>query len=139
MARVVRPGGTVAAYSWDMPGGGFPFQPIVSELQAMGYNPAWPPRPEASELETMRSLWIGAGLEAVEAREIAVRRSFADFDAVWDNCQANGNSRAVFSLMTAERIEELRERLRARMPAPDASGRIVLTARANAAKGRVPA
>ena len=28
MARVVRPGGTVAAYAWDMLGGGFPLEPI---------------------------------------------------------------------------------------------------------------
>ena len=28
MVRVVRPGGIVAAYAWDMRGGGFPFEPI---------------------------------------------------------------------------------------------------------------
>jgi ubiquinone/menaquinone biosynthesis C-methylase UbiE len=27
MVRVVAPGGTVAAYAWDMDGGGFPYQP----------------------------------------------------------------------------------------------------------------
>jgi hypothetical protein len=28
MARVVAPGGTVAAYAWDMEGGGFPYQRV---------------------------------------------------------------------------------------------------------------
>jgi SAM-dependent methyltransferase len=34
MARVVRPGGIIAAYAWDMLGGGFPFAPIQAELRA---------------------------------------------------------------------------------------------------------
>ena len=32
MVRVVSKGGTVAANAWDMPGGGFPLQPIQSEI-----------------------------------------------------------------------------------------------------------
>jgi hypothetical protein len=31
---VVRPGGIIAAYAWDMLGGGFPFAPIQAELRA---------------------------------------------------------------------------------------------------------
>ena len=29
MARVVRPGGIVAAYAWDMAGGGFPYERVA--------------------------------------------------------------------------------------------------------------
>src|SRR5215468_9002581 len=36
MARVVRPGGVVAAYVWDMSGGGFPPEPFHAEMQALG-------------------------------------------------------------------------------------------------------
>jgi len=36
MARVVRPGGTIAAYAWDILGGGFPLEPIRAEMQALG-------------------------------------------------------------------------------------------------------
>ena len=43
MVRVVSKGGTVAAYAWDMPGGGFPLQPIQSEMFAMGFPPLRPP------------------------------------------------------------------------------------------------
>lgn len=83
MARVVRPGGTVATYMWDMLGGGFPLDPILVEMRAMGLAPPRPWHMDASRLEVMRDLWTGAGLEAVETREIAVRRTFKDFDDFW--------------------------------------------------------
>ncbi len=35
MARVVRPGGLVAAYLWDFGGGGFPSEPIQAEMRAV--------------------------------------------------------------------------------------------------------
>src|SRR5947208_5637493 len=36
MVRVVAPGGIVAAYAWDMMGGGYPGEPIRAELKALG-------------------------------------------------------------------------------------------------------
>jgi ubiquinone/menaquinone biosynthesis C-methylase UbiE len=39
MVRVVRPGGAVATYMWDMLGGGFPLDLIILEMQAMGIVP----------------------------------------------------------------------------------------------------
>jgi ubiquinone/menaquinone biosynthesis C-methylase UbiE len=63
MARVVAPGGTVAAYAWDLPGlpgGGTPTEPIQAELRAMGINPPVPPSADASRIETLRELWCGA-------------------------------------------------------------------------------
>ncbi len=66
MARVVRPGGLVAAYAWDLAGGGFPFAPIHDELRAAGAAPSLPPSPDASREATLRDLWTAAGLEAVE-------------------------------------------------------------------------
>jgi len=38
MARVVGPGGIVAAYAWDMAGGGFPYAALLTELRAMGVD-----------------------------------------------------------------------------------------------------
>ena len=38
MARVVRPGGAVTAYAWDMPGGGFPYETLHAELRALGVS-----------------------------------------------------------------------------------------------------
>jgi SAM-dependent methyltransferase len=68
MRRVVRPGGMVAAYAWDILGGGFALEPIRIELRAMGLQPVDPPSVDASRLEAMRDLWTGAGLEAVETQ-----------------------------------------------------------------------
>ena len=69
MARVVRPGGTVAAYAWDMLGGGFPMEPIFAELREFGHEPLRPPQPEASAMQALRGLWNGAGLRDRDAQD----------------------------------------------------------------------
>src|ERR1700736_6656595 len=83
MVRVVCPGGTVATYVWDILGGGFPHEPIQAEMRAMGITPTLPPSAAASRMEALRYLWTGARLDAVETREIAVQRTFADFEDFW--------------------------------------------------------
>ena len=40
MARVVRPGGWVATYMWDVPGGGLPVEPINVAMSAAWGEPA---------------------------------------------------------------------------------------------------
>src|SRR6266704_1091779 len=65
MVRVVAPGGTVAAYAWDVLGDGHPGGPIQAEMRKMGLSPLLPPSAEASRIETLRELWTRAGLEAV--------------------------------------------------------------------------
>ncbi len=36
MARIVKPGGIVAAYAWDLPGGGFPYEAVHERLRQLG-------------------------------------------------------------------------------------------------------
>ena len=43
MARVVRPGGWVATYMWDIPGGGAPVDPIYVTMESMGMTSALHP------------------------------------------------------------------------------------------------
>src|SRR3954462_10476225 len=62
MVRVVRNGGTVAAYAWDMSGGGFPFEPIRIGLRDFGFTPLSPPSVDASRMDALRDLWTTAGL-----------------------------------------------------------------------------
>jgi ubiquinone/menaquinone biosynthesis C-methylase UbiE len=83
MVRVVRPGGTVAAYVWDMLGGGYPWEPIRIEMRAMGLSALNPSSPGASRIEALRDLWTRTGLDAVETREIIVQRTFDDFEDFW--------------------------------------------------------
>ena len=137
MVRVVRPGGTVATYMWDMLGGGFPLDPILVEMRAMGLSPLRPPRMEASQMEMLHDLWAGAGLEAVESREITVRRTFTDFDDMWMTNLKSPSIGATIAAMAPGDVETLKSRVRSRL-APDAYGRIAYRARAHAIKGHLP-
>lgn len=44
MVRVVRPGGTVATYVWDIIGGGHPLELLHEEMRTIGFAPPLPPR-----------------------------------------------------------------------------------------------
>lgn len=138
MARVAAPGGIVAAYAWDMPGGGFPYAAVREELRGMGAQLPSEPSPDASRLEVMRALWTGAGLESVETREIAVSRTFADFDDYWATVLGGPAFGAILKAMSPADQDRLKARLRARLPA-GSDGRIAYGARANAVKGRAAA
>ena len=137
MARVVRPGGLVAAYAWDVLGGGFPFDPIWHETRAAGVSPLLPPNPDAGGLEALRGLWTAAGLQEVEAREIVVERAFSTFEDYWATSTITGGVRPPLEGMSVEERDKLKERVRARLPT-DAMGQVTWTARANAVKGRAP-
>jgi len=137
MVRVVRAGGLVAAYVWDMLGGGYPFHPIREELRAYGFTPPLPPRAEVSRPDALHAAWREAGLEAIDVRDITVQRSFPDFDAFWDITTQAVSIAPVLAKLTPEDIAVVRSRLRARLPG-DAAGRVVCSARANAIHGRVP-
>jgi ubiquinone/menaquinone biosynthesis C-methylase UbiE len=137
MVRVVRPGGMVATYMWDMLGGGFPLDPVLVEMRAMGVAPLRPPQLEASRLEVLRGLWTGAGLEAVEVREITVRRTFPDFDNFWMTKLKFPSIAPIVAAMPPADIDTLKSRVRTALPA-DAAGRIAYDSRAHAIKGRVP-
>ena len=136
MVRVVRPGGFVSAYAWDMLGGGFPLEPLQAEMRGMGVEPLRPPSFAVSRMDALRHLWIDAGLDAVETREISVRRTFAGFDEFWETSKLGTSSRAVLATLSAEATAELKSRVRAALPV-DPGGTITCSARANAVKGRV--
>ena len=137
MFRVVVPGGEVVTYMWDMLGGGNPLDPIHFELQAMGMGGTRPPRMEASRMEGLRDLWIGAGLEEVQTREITVHRTFASFDDFWTASLKSPALQPAVAAMKSGDVETLISRVRARLPA-DADGRVTAGARAHAIRGRRP-
>ena len=137
MRRVVAPGGTVAAYAWDMLGGGFPLRDLHDELRKAGHPPLLPPSVEASRLSTMRQLWENAGLNHVEVREITVERTFANFEDMWNTSVLSAGVRPAIASIQPPELEALKSRLQSRFP-PDGEGRIVCSARANAVKGSVP-
>jgi hypothetical protein len=137
MTRVVCPGGIVAAYAWDMVGGGFPYEALQAEMRGMGVAVPAPPSPDASRMDALHAVWIGAGLEAIDMREITVRRPFENFDDYWTTVLGAPSAGRALAAMTSDNIDALKARMRTRLPS-DAEGRIVCSARANAIRGRVP-
>lgn len=136
MKRVVRPGGMVAAYVWDVPRGGFPYEAVWSEMQDLGVATPRPPSVEVARMETLKRLWHEAGLQAVETKEFVVERTYPSFEVYWTGLQTL-HSAAQIREMGEEARQELRRRLEARLPC-DAAGRVTYSAKANAVKGRVP-
>ncbi|MDF1502379.1 class I SAM-dependent methyltransferase [Roseisolibacter sp. H3M3-2] len=137
MARVVRPGGTVSAYAWDMYGGGFPYAPVGAALRETGVDVPGPPSPEASRVEAMEALWRDAGLVDVQTRAITVARAFASFDDYWATARLGPAFGRLLGAIPDGEVAGVRAALRERLPAADAEGRIVISATANAVRGRV--
>ena len=105
MARVVCPGGVVPAYSWDLHVGGFPIELMQAELRAMGRTHPRPPSMDASRMVALRELWQSAGIEAIETREIAVERTFRDFDDYWSISALLPNVSPTLASMSAAETE----------------------------------
>jgi ubiquinone/menaquinone biosynthesis C-methylase UbiE len=136
MTRVVAPGGIVAAYAWDLPGGGFPYEPVWAQMRAIGAAIPQPPSPGASSIDAMQNLWEAAGLDAVETRAIHVERTFADFEDYWATILGGPSVSKGLTSMPPDDLTKIKTHLRAALP-PNATGQITCTARAHAAKGRV--
>lgn len=137
MARVVAPGGVVAAYAWYMIDGGFPYDALQREMRNLGIAVPRPPSPEASRIDSLRDLWKGAGLQDVATRAIAIHRTYADFETFWTIVRKGPSVARSLAAMPPAALATLRARMRERLPADD-SGRITYGARANAIAGRVP-
>jgi SAM-dependent methyltransferase len=137
MVRVVRPGRTVTAYAWDLLGGGYPYDALQVEMRGLSIPVPMPPSPQASRMDVLRELWIGAGLETIETREITVQRVFADFEEYWTTIFLSPSMGPSLAATAPAVLALLEARMRERL-APDASGRITCSARANAIQGRVP-
>lgn len=137
MARVVCPGGLVAAYAWDMVGGGFPYEALQAAMRGLGMEVPQPPSRDASRMDALQELWSGADLEAIETRAISVQRTFADFDDYWRTILGGPSVSARLGAMKPEELLLLKARMRPCLQM-DPAGRITCGARANAIKGRVP-
>jgi len=137
MARVIRPGGGVCAYAWDILGGGFPYFALQDEMAKLGHQPLWPPSVEAARMAALRESWTDAGLIDVETHELVVQRTYADFDAFWAAARKGPRIAPRMSEMPGGDADLLKKRLRERLPTA-ADGSVTCQARANAVRGRRP-
>jgi SAM-dependent methyltransferase len=137
MVRVVRPGGMVAAYHWDMAGGGFPLQPVLDAVRAEGHKSQEPPSAWASALEASEGLWRDAGLVEVQTRQFAVQRRFDSFDDFWRTTHGSPRLRDLYASLAPDALLRLRERVRDTLGVGE-DVPLVLQARSNAVRGRKP-
>ena len=136
MCRAVRSGGVVAAYHWDVLGGGFPLADIGAEMHKLGVPPRLPPSVAASTIEASTALWQAAGLHQVQTCQITVQRRFDSFDDYWNSAAPSNTLRPMFEVMQADRRELLKANVRRRLRAGD--GPLTVSARANAVRGIRP-
>ncbi|MGN6749894.1 MAG: class I SAM-dependent methyltransferase [Xanthobacteraceae bacterium] len=134
MVRVVRPGGIVAAYVWDMTGGGHPLESMHAEMKTMGFAAPWPPRSDVTGTEALRGLWSNAALNEIQTREITVHRTFADFEDYWATSTLAATVSQTIATMAPIELKHLQTRMRGQLVA-DATGRITCSARLNAIRG----
>lgn len=136
MVRVTKPGGTVAAYSWDMPGGGFPWHAAYRAQEVLGMPLRMAPSAAVSGLEATGALWRDGGLAEVETRHITVQHRFPDFAAYWETW-LNGPVAGGRADWSPELTAALRNEMRTQLGCGE-TGAFTVTAFASAARGIVP-
>jgi SAM-dependent methyltransferase len=135
-ARVAR--GVVGAYVWDYAEGMQMLKLFWEEAAAV--DPATAELDEGARFpiareDALRNAFDAAELRDVGTRGIEVPTVFRDFDDFWNPfLGGQGPAGALAVGLAQDRRDELRERLRARVPVGE-DGSIALTARAWAVKG----
>ena len=135
MNRIVRHGGTVAAYVWPKDEG-HPQQPLSDALESMGVEPRRTPGDQVRPIGALMDLFDASGLEDIDGRSIEFQLTFKDFDDYWTSQTAEARKRSFRNLSDAD-VERLKDSLRNTL-STDADGGIAYMARANAVKGHVP-
>ena len=137
MRRVVKPGGTIAAYMWDFLGKGFTQWPLIDAIKKMGVEVAEIPRRIHASEAALRKIFDSAGIGDIMTRGIDIEVSYADFDDYWAS-QTGLPNPAVQAIrkLPAPDVEQLKASLREHLP--QRNGRIAYPARANAVKGKTP-
>jgi len=141
MRRVVRTGGTAAAYVWDYAGEMQLMRrfwdaaaAVDPAARALDEGPRFPLcRPDA-----LRALWTAAGLQDIQVRTIDVPTVFKDFDDYWSPFLGGQGPAPTYCMSLPEdHRARLRRHLHDTLPF-EADGSIRLIARAFAVRGRKP-
>ena len=139
MARITKPGGTVAAYVWDYAGGmqmmryfwdaAIEVNPRDTQLDQAQRFPLCQPEP-------LRDLFQRAGLQSVKVRSIDIPTIFQDFDDYWVPFLGGQGAAPTYLASLEEDVrQQIREVLRSRLASTP--GTIELSARAWAVRGTV--
>jgi SAM-dependent methyltransferase len=134
MARTARPGGIIAFYVWDYPGGGVEFMRAfwnaATSLDEKARDLTEDRRFPFCTCDGLVDLAARSGLSRVEATQIEAPTLFRDFDDLWHPFTLGAGPAPGYcaSLGDTER-EKLRTRLQASLPCRD-DGSILLKTRA---------
>jgi ubiquinone/menaquinone biosynthesis C-methylase UbiE len=138
MRRVTRPGGVVATAMWDTTGG--------NELNDALSDAAAVIDPNVNLLtgtygtaEELTSLWVSAGLNEVQVKNIVFACGFSSFDDFWQPLtEGQGPAGAYLRRISEDHRTALRERLRQNLFGNRADGPFTLNAKAWAVRGVAP-
>lgn len=139
MARVVRPGGWVASYIWDIPEGGLPSHPIIEALSSLGLGERGPYKPgRLFSWDESQAAWEQAGLTDVETCRIDIETTYTDIDDLWEsNTLLANETKKLVSDLSAGDLDRAKAYLSEKLPR-NSDGQVTYGAFANAVKGRVP-
>ncbi|MPZ78816.1 MAG: methyltransferase domain-containing protein [Deltaproteobacteria bacterium] len=138
MRRVVRPGGTVAAYVWDFAGRNGTAQHLNAALRQLdSVDTSGALNAESTSQDKLKDLFQSAGLADVEARPIEITVTFRDLDDYWEsNTGFSSPASNSVKALTDDKREELKQMVKSKLPM-DKNGVISYMARVNAVRGRV--
>ena len=139
MLRVTRPGGTVAACTWDGDGSvSAIFWEEVVRLDPAAETRAEKPR-HCNRQGQLTALWRAAGLKDIDETAIEIRTDFSSLDDYWLPFTKGVGPQGVYVAdLSPERRGALREALRKRLLADRPDDPFSLSARALAVRGTVP-
>lgn len=129
--RVVRPEGTVAAYTWTVS----PVRPVMEAFNSMGIEERRPPSDHMRSMDVLTGLFAATGIEDIADRAIEVEIDFETFDEFWTS-QATAALMRSPKKFTDSEIDQLKSLVRERFDAIP-SERISYMAQANAVRGVV--
>jgi SAM-dependent methyltransferase len=136
MARVVRPGGAVAACVWDFGGDRGPLGPFWEAVRALDPGAGDESHLAGARRGHLAELFDAAGIEAIEETELQVTRDYAGFDDWWAPFTGGvGPGGAYVGGLDAAGQAALRDRCRSMLP----DGPFTLPGVAWAARGARPA
>ena len=136
MARVTRPGGVVAACTWDFAHGGMELLGTYWQTVRSLVPDADAERSPLGDYDNLERLWRGGDLADVDGGPLDVEARYRDFDELWESFRGGVGPAGQYLLSLAPATQDaVRDEYRRRLGDPD--GPFSLTARAWAVRGRV--
>jgi len=138
MCRVVRHGGTVAAYVWDFAGRSGTISHLNAGLrESQGVDTSGALNAESTSQDKLKELFVSVELTDVETRPIEITVTYKDFADYWNsNTGFTSPAGNTIKALSDEKRDQLKEIVKSKLPV-DKSGSISYMARVNAVRGRV--